>query len=70
MRTVAPGSQGTFPRALGVRCREKRLLSWEAAVRTMTGMPAGGPHVLASGKVAVDGPRYNHAIPAGRVLTR
>jgi len=35
-----PRSYGTFPRVLGVYCREKRLFSWETAVRKMTGMPA------------------------------
>jgi len=36
-----PRSYGTFPRVLGVYCREKRLFSWETAVHKMTGMPAG-----------------------------
>jgi N-acyl-D-aspartate/D-glutamate deacylase len=35
-----PRSYGTFPRVLGVYCREKRLFSWEAAIHKMTGMPA------------------------------
>jgi N-acyl-D-amino-acid deacylase len=35
-----PRSYGTFPRVLGVYCRERRLLSWEQAVNKMTGMPA------------------------------
>ena len=35
-----PRSYGTFPRVLGVYCREKRLFSWETAVRKMTGMAA------------------------------
>ena len=35
-----PRSYGTFPRVLGVYCREKRLFSWETAVHKMTGMPA------------------------------
>jgi len=35
-----PRSYGTFPRVLGVYCRERRLLSWEQAVHKMTGMPA------------------------------
>ena len=36
-----PRSYGTFPRVLGVYCREKRIFSWETAVHKMTGMPAG-----------------------------
>jgi N-acyl-D-aspartate/D-glutamate deacylase len=36
-----PRSYGTFPRVLGVYCREQRLFSWETAVHKMTGMPAG-----------------------------
>jgi N-acyl-D-amino-acid deacylase len=36
-----PRSYGTFPRVLGVYCREKQLFSWETAVHKMTGMPAG-----------------------------
>src|SRR3977135_2695452 len=39
--TPHPRSYGTFPRVLGVYCREKRLFSWETAVHKMTGMPAG-----------------------------
>jgi N-acyl-D-aspartate/D-glutamate deacylase len=35
-----PRSYGTFPRVLGVYCRDKRLFSWETAVHKMTGMPA------------------------------
>jgi N-acyl-D-amino-acid deacylase len=35
-----PRSYGTFPRVLGVYCREQRLFSWETAVHKMTGMPA------------------------------
>lgn len=35
-----PRSYGTFPRVLGVYCREKRLFPWETAVHKMTGMPA------------------------------
>ena len=36
-----PRSYGTFPRVLGVYCREKRLFSWETAVHKMTGMAGG-----------------------------
>jgi dihydroorotase/N-acyl-D-amino-acid deacylase len=35
-----PRSYGTFPRVLGVYCREKGLFPWETAVHKMTGMPA------------------------------
>ncbi|HUM17575.1 MAG TPA: amidohydrolase family protein, partial [Candidatus Nitrosotalea sp.] len=35
-----PRSYGTFPRVLGVYCRERRLFSWETAVHKMTGMAA------------------------------
>ena len=35
-----PRSYGTFPRVLGVYCRDKRLFSWETAVNKMTGMAA------------------------------
>jgi N-acyl-D-aspartate/D-glutamate deacylase len=35
-----PRSYGTFPRVLGVYCRDKGLFSWETAVHKMTGMPA------------------------------
>src|SRR5262249_56531303 len=34
-----PRSYGTFPRVLGVYCRERKLFSWQTAVHTMTGMP-------------------------------
>jgi len=35
-----PRSYGTFPRVLGVYCRDKRLFPWETAVHKMTGMAA------------------------------
>jgi N-acyl-D-aspartate/D-glutamate deacylase len=35
-----PRTYGTFPRVLGVYVRERALLTWEAAVHKMTGMPA------------------------------
>lgn len=39
-RMVHPRSYGTFPRVLGRYVREHGLLSWEAAVRKMTALPA------------------------------
>jgi len=36
-----PRTYGTFPRILGRYVRDERLLSWEAAVHKMTGLPAG-----------------------------
>ncbi len=44
-----PRSYGTFPRVLGVYCREKRLFSWEQAVHKMTGMPAAKLHLKGRG---------------------
>ncbi len=35
-----PRMYGTFPRVLGKYVRESRLLSWEEAIRKMTGLPA------------------------------
>jgi N-acyl-D-amino-acid deacylase len=35
-----PRTYGTFPRVLGEYVRARKLLSWEAAVHKMTGMPA------------------------------
>lgn len=35
-----PRNYGTFPRVLGRYVREQRVLSWETAVRKMTGVPA------------------------------
>jgi N-acyl-D-aspartate/D-glutamate deacylase len=35
-----PRYYGTFPRVLGRYVREQRLLTWEAAIRKMTGLPA------------------------------
>ena len=46
-----PRSYGTFPRVLGVYCREKRLFSWETAVHKMTGMPAAKLGIAARGLV-------------------
>ena len=37
---IHPRSYGTFPRVLGRYVREKGLLSWEAAIYKMTGLPA------------------------------
>jgi len=37
---VHPRSFGSFPRLLGVYVREKRVLSWEEAIRKITGLPA------------------------------
>jgi N-acyl-D-amino-acid deacylase len=46
-----PRSYGTFPRVLGVYCREKRLFSWETAVHKMTGMPAAKLGIASRGLV-------------------
>src|SRR5882724_1553393 len=46
-----PRSYGTFPRVLGVYCRERRLFSWETAVHKMTGMPAAKLGIAARGFV-------------------
>jgi N-acyl-D-amino-acid deacylase len=46
-----PRSYGTFPRVLGVYCRDKRLFSWETAVHKMTGMPAAKLGLHARGLV-------------------
>ena len=35
-----PRAYGTFPRVLGRYVREQRVLSWETAIRKMTGVPA------------------------------
>jgi len=46
-----PRSYGTFPRVLGVYCREKQLFSFEQAVHKMTGMPAAKLHLKDRGIV-------------------
>lgn len=38
--TGHPRAFGTFPRVLGVYVREKHLLTWEDAIRKMSGLPA------------------------------
>jgi N-acyl-D-aspartate/D-glutamate deacylase len=35
-----PRYYGTFPRVLGRYVREQKVLSWETAIRKMTGLPA------------------------------
>lgn len=35
-----PRARGSFPRALGVYVRERKVLSWEEMIHRMTGMPA------------------------------
>ena len=39
-KAVHPRYYGTFPRVLGHYVREQRTLSWEDAIRKMTGLPA------------------------------
>jgi N-acyl-D-amino-acid deacylase len=46
-----PRSYGTFPRVLGVYCRERQLFSWETAVHKMTGMPAARLRLMDRGLV-------------------
>jgi dihydroorotase/N-acyl-D-amino-acid deacylase len=47
-----PRWYGTFPRVLGHYVRERRLLSLEAAVHKMTGMPAARLRLTDRGRVA------------------
>lgn len=37
---IHPRNFGSFPRVLGMYCRDKKTLSWEEAVRKMSGKPA------------------------------
>ncbi len=42
---VHPRSFGTFPRVLGRYVRDEKILSWEEAIRKMTGFPAERFHI-------------------------
>lgn len=48
-----PRLRGSFPRALGVYVRERKVLSWEEMIRRMTSMPADFFGVKNKGRVAV-----------------
>lgn len=50
---VHPRYYGTFPRVLGRYVREEGLLSLEAAVRTMTSLPAGRFRLAGRGRIQV-----------------
>jgi N-acyl-D-amino-acid deacylase len=47
-----PRAYGTFPRVLGHYCRERRLLSLEAAIHKMTAMPAAKLRLADRGRIA------------------
>jgi N-acyl-D-amino-acid deacylase len=46
-----PRSFGTFPRVLGFYCREKKVMSLEAAVHKMCGMPASRVRLPGRGRI-------------------
>ena len=48
-----PRAFGTFPRVLGRYVRERRLLTWEEAVRKMSGLPASTMGMVDRGFLAV-----------------
>ena len=48
-----PRSYGTFPRALGVYCRERGLFDLPTAIRKMTSMPADRAGIRDRGRIAV-----------------
>ncbi len=48
-----PRAFGTFPRVLGRYVRERRLLTWEEAVRKMSGLPASTIGMVDRGFLAV-----------------
>lgn len=48
-----PRSYGTFPRVLGLYCRERRLFDLPTAVRKMTAMPAERARLRDRGTIAV-----------------
>jgi N-acyl-D-aspartate/D-glutamate deacylase len=51
--TGHPRNYGTFPRVLGRYVREQRIMSWEEAIRKMTGLPATIAGMVDRGVVAV-----------------
>ena len=48
-----PRYYGTFPRVLGRYVREQQALTWEDAVRKMTGLPAATIGMVDRGRLAV-----------------
>jgi len=51
--TGHPRNYGTFPRVLGRYVREQRIMSWEEAIRKMTGLPATIAGIVDRGYIAV-----------------
>jgi N-acyl-D-amino-acid deacylase len=47
-----PRCFGTFPRILGEYARERRILTWEEAIRKMTSLPAEKFHLEGRGRIA------------------
>ena len=47
-----PRSWGTFPRAIRLFVREQRLMSLEAMIHKMTGLPAATYHLASKGRIA------------------
>lgn len=47
-----PRSWGTFPRALRIFVKEKKILSMEEMIRRMTGLPAETYHMTSRGRIA------------------
>lgn len=50
--TPHPRNYGTFPRVLGLYCRDRKLMPLEAAIHKMTGMPAARIKLAGRGTIA------------------
>ncbi len=50
--TPHPRNYGTFPRVLGLYCRERKVMSLETAIHKMTGMPAARLKLPGRGAIA------------------
>ncbi len=65
-----PRSYGTFPRVLGLYCRERHLFDLPTAVRKMTSMPAERARLPGRGRIAVGAFADLVAFDATTVLDR
>ena len=50
--TPHPRNYGTFPRVLGLYCRDRKLMPLETAIHKMTGMPAARLKLAGRGTIA------------------
>ncbi|MBI2073469.1 MAG: D-aminoacylase [Gemmatimonadetes bacterium] len=68
--TPHPRNYGTFPRVLGLYCRDRKLMSLETAIHKMTGMPAARLKLAGRGTITPRAFADFVAFDPGRVADR